>query len=103
MTTTTPLQALFLMNDELVHRQAELFARRIYASVPEADEQIRLAWRMLFSREPSEEEVTAAKSFLEDARSLLAADRFGQEQTEREAWNAMVRSWFRLNEFVYVD
>ena len=103
MTTTTPLQALFLMNDELVHRQAELFARRICEAVPETVERIRLARQMLFSREASEEEITAAKSFLEDARSLLAADGLGPEQAESEAWNAVVRSWFRLNEFVYVE
>ena len=103
MTTTTPLQALFLMNDELVHRQAALFARRICEVVPRTDERIRLAWQMLFSREPEADEVTAAKIFLADAQSLLNAEGLAPEQSEREAWNAVVRSWFRLNEFVYVD
>jgi hypothetical protein len=103
-TTTTPLQALFLMNDELVHRQAELFARRVCETVPQTDDRIRLAWQMLFSREPSEEEAMAAKSFLEDAKSLLAAEGVvAPEQTEPDAWNAVVRTWFRLNEFVYVE
>ncbi len=97
LTTTTPLQALFLMNDELVHRQAESLAARLCREVPDSQKRIQHAWLMLFARAPEPDEVQAAKQFLDDARSLVS-----DADAEQQAWTALVRSWFRLNEFVYI-
>jgi hypothetical protein len=97
LTTTTPLQALFLMNDELVHRQAESLAARLRREVPDTQKRIQRAWLMLFAREPEPDEAQAAKQFLDDARSLVS-----DADTEQQTWSALVRSWYRLNEFVYI-
>ena len=53
-TTTTPLQALALMNDPFVLRQAERMANRVKHSAGESVEaRIRLAYRLAFGRLPS--------------------------------------------------
>lgn len=97
LTTTTPLQALFLMNDELVHRQAESLAARLCREVPDSQKRIQHAWLMLFARAPEPDEVQAAKQFLNDARSLVS-----DADTEQQTWSTLVRSLYRLNEFVYI-
>ena len=45
--TTVPTQALTLMNDDFVLKQAELFANRVEEAAPgDRSEQIDLAYRM---------------------------------------------------------
>ena len=71
--TTTTLQALALMNDSFVMRQAEKFAARVAAAVGEEPAaQIRFAWRIALGRVPSDDELAAgvalvAKQGLESA------------------------------------
>ncbi len=54
--TTTPLQALALMNDSFVQRQAAHFAERVRRTTPESDAQIARAYRLAFGREPTADE-----------------------------------------------
>jgi len=52
--TTTPIQALALMNDSFVQRQAKFFAERLRGDVgSNLRNQIRLAYRLAFGRSPS--------------------------------------------------
>lgn len=97
-TTTTPLQALFLMNDELVHRQARQLASRLRVATPDSKERLRLAWQMLFARVPDAEELQVAEEFLQDAQAQTIGG-----DPKQEAWSSLVRSWFRMNEFVYIE
>ncbi|MBL9189796.1 MAG: PSD1 domain-containing protein [Opitutaceae bacterium] len=96
-TSTTPLQALFLLNDPLVHDQAGRVAARLAGETPTERSRIERAYELLFARPPSAEERAAAERFLADARAKLAAP------DENEIWRAYIRVLFRLNEFVYLD
>ena len=59
--TTTPLQALGLMNNSFVLRQARLFAERIQKeSGAGADAQVAYAYRYAFGRPPTEQEAAQA-------------------------------------------
>jgi hypothetical protein len=58
--TTTPLQALALMNDSFVQRQAARFAERVRKTGGEDPAaQVTLAYRLAFGRRPTAEERTA--------------------------------------------
>jgi hypothetical protein len=58
--TTTPLQALALMNDSFVQRQARRFAERVKKRAgDDADAEVTLAYRLAFGRPPTSEERTA--------------------------------------------
>jgi hypothetical protein len=58
--TTTPLQALALMNDSFVQRQAQRFAERVQRTAGEdRDAQVTLAYRLAFGRPPTAAERTA--------------------------------------------
>ncbi len=102
-TSTTPLQALFLLNDPLVHEQAAKFADRLRTSLPAEPDRFHAAWLELFARPPGPEEVESAQAFLSGLRSKLAATGQPPEAVESEAWHALIRALLRLNEFVYLD
>jgi hypothetical protein len=57
-TTTTPLQALALMNNSFVQRQARHFAGRVRREAGTAlEEQVRRAFRLALGRGPSADEL----------------------------------------------
>jgi mono/diheme cytochrome c family protein len=90
--STTPLQALFLMNDPLVHRQAEGLATRLLRERSDDSRRLDLAFRLLFSRLPEPEERAACLTH-------LAAGPAG----EAAAWSSLARALFLSSEFLYVD
>jgi hypothetical protein len=56
--TTTPLQALSLMNNTFVQRQARFFAERVKTEAgADIATQVKLAHRLAFGREPRREEL----------------------------------------------
>ena len=95
MASTTPLQALFLLNDPFVHEQSRLVAERVLNHSPDFKTRINFAYELCFARLPAADEVDAARDFLARADKLLSV--------EQDAWQAYVRTLFRLNEFVYLD
>jgi cytochrome c551/c552 len=85
--TTTPLQALSLLNNTLVRKLAERLARRLEDDVgSEPDRQIRQAYRLLYAREVTEDELALNRAFL--AKHGLAA---------------ACRAWVNASEFLFVD
>ncbi len=84
--TTVPTQALTLMNDEFVLKQAELFAKRLEEAAPnDRAKQIALAYNIALSRPPQAEEQSLAMDFL---REHALAD--------------FTQVLLNLNEFLYV-
>ena len=95
--TTTPTQALLMINskDSLVH--AAEFARRVKAEAgSERDAQIGVAYRLAFGREPSEAERAAAIEFLNQQAARNAAS---ASSTLTDFCQVLLNS----NEFLYVD
>ena len=81
--TTTPLQALALMNNAFAMRMSERFASRVKAESGDAiARQIRLAFQIIYSREPAYDELDATEQFVEDhglaslCRVLLNSNEF---------------------------
>lgn len=88
--TTTPLQALMLLNDPLILRQAGLFAERIKRECgDDRHKQIDRAYRLAFARPPTQKEALLNETFLSDKSRPNALQDFCQ-------------AIFNLNEFVYV-
>lgn len=102
-TSTTPLQALYLLNDPFVHEQSRLVADRVCDHSSNDAERIAFAEELLFARPASPEEIAASREFLGRAQELLREQGLPSHQIERESWRAYLRSLFRLNEFVYLD
>ncbi len=101
--STTPLQALFLLNDAFVHEQSKAFASRVLAAAPDGEARICFAYQAAFARPADADEIDRAQQFLAATRETLQAAGTTSERLETESWQAFARVLFRLNEFVYVD
>ncbi len=62
--SVVPAQALFVMNNELVHLQAQRWAARIAAQQAKPRAQVQQMYLEAFSRPPSSSEISAALDFL---------------------------------------
>ena len=102
-TSTTPLQALYLLNDKFVHEQARRVVERITAQAADESRRISHGYELLLARPPVDKERAAAQAFLARAAAQLRDERMTSDQVNAEAWAAYVRVLFRLNEFVYLD
>lgn len=80
--STTPLQALNLLNSHFVMQQADHLAKRLQAVSDQPSQQVQQAWRLCFQRPPSEQEIAESNRFIEShglqqfARALLNANEF---------------------------
>jgi hypothetical protein len=102
-TSTTPLQALYLLNDPFVHEQSKGFAAKLLATAGDDSARLNRAYLMAFGKPPAPEEVAASEAFLKSVRAELQTAGIPADQIEQQAWQAMTRTLFRLNEFVYID
>jgi hypothetical protein len=128
-TSTTPLQALFLMNDPWVHEQAKRFAARLLSEQPanerrglpppsehetartaginpaarkaQDEHRIERLYLLAYARPPSAEEKSLALEFLEKVQEKFATE--PPEQRTQKAWESLVRVVWMSNEFVYVE
>ena len=84
--TVTPLQALSLLNNSFSLRMADRFADRLTATSRSLDDQITIAFSLLYSRRPDEKEVTLSVDFI-----------------TRRGLPAFCRALWNSSEFLFVD
>lgn len=93
--TNVPAQALYLLNNDFVIRQAEAFAQRLAKQAPDSPERrVELAYGLAFGRRPSATEVASAKAFLARERSLGTSDAL--------AWRTFCQAIFASAEFRFL-
>ena len=101
--TTTPVQALYLMNDPFVHKQADNFAVRVGMAYETLPQRIDFAYRLALGRAASAEEVRVGTAYLRQIRLDLKATNLPMEQHTRAALASLLRVLLCSNEFLYVD
>ena len=90
--TTTTLQALYLMNSEFVHRQASTIVERWSGSSADRDGFLHRATSTIYGRPPSPGEAERAVSYFAEAT--------GSEEAKR---SGLIRAMLASNEFLFVD
>ena len=107
--TTVPTQALYLMNNEFVHEQAEGLAKRAFASnvdptlpggIPAP---IETAYLISLGRPATDDERAEASHFLAAYREALAETDLPEDARELAAWAGVARTLLTCNEFLFVD
>jgi hypothetical protein len=115
--TTTPPQALFVLNSELILNHARAMAGRILNEVgTDHYALITRAYRLAFGRDPSGADIDRSKRFLSDQASLIRQrtidskelalpDPMPQEldNAEGAALTDFCHALLNANEFIYVD
>jgi hypothetical protein len=101
-TTTVPTQALTLLNNEFVLTQARHFAKRVLEQAgPEQDAQVRAAYQIALSRDPSAREIEMNVEFLNEHYGL---DRGRpSDDPALDALTDLCDVILNLNEFVYIN
>lgn len=103
-TTTVPSQALFFLNDPLVHRQAEGLARWARACETTESAQIEWIFRRIFRRSPQAAEAAEAVAFLAQYRKVLESPSSASStDVPSMALSAWIRVLLGSNEFLTVD
>ncbi|MEO1527775.1 MAG: PSD1 and planctomycete cytochrome C domain-containing protein [Planctomycetota bacterium] len=71
--TSSPIQALYLLNSDWMHRQSVAFSKRVQDAPP--NQRIHRAYQLAFAREPRPQEIQAAVTFMEDVSGTsMSAD-----------------------------
>jgi mono/diheme cytochrome c family protein len=102
-TSTVPLQALFLLNNELIHKESVGFAQSLIQQERDPVARLRLAFLRAFARSPADAEQARSLAFLEHYEQALMAEGCAADQRELESWSGLARTMMRSNEFFYVD
>ncbi len=107
--STVAPQALLMMNNELVVREAEKFAVRVQSETGgDVSAQVQRAWALAFGLVPSSEQLAAATAFLADQTQQIAA-RIPADQVAKEppaaqqALASLCQALLSANAFLYVD
>ncbi len=80
--STTPLQALNLLNSRFVIQQAEILAARLQEECSSDADRIQRVWQLCFQREPTDVELDESRQFLAQeglvqfARAMLNTNEF---------------------------
>ena len=91
--TTTPLQQLYILNGDLIGRQAGILVARIQREFPEnTAAQIARAYALLFQRPPTPRERELAEKFLRETAGEPAA-----------AWQQYAEVLLASNELLFAD
>ncbi|MEX2120751.1 MAG: PSD1 and planctomycete cytochrome C domain-containing protein [Pirellulales bacterium] len=100
---TVPLQALYMMNNPFVTRQAEGFARRLLAESADAAGRIDLACQTAWGRPARPAEIERGLQYIDQYAAELARQGTAADQIEPAAWTSYARILLTSNEFVYLD
>ena len=95
-TSTTPLQALFAMNDLFVHERATRLAAQLTALAPDEPKRLELAFLTLYARPPQPEETAMFTDYLAQLREK-------KQLPPEQAWASLARVLLSANEFLYLD
>jgi hypothetical protein len=101
--STTPLQALFLMNDPFAHEEADRFAVRVAMAFADESRRIDFAYRLSLGRPATSDEMRMAIDFLRQCQADLRETQVPADQQPRAALASFCRVLLSSNEFMFVD
>ena len=113
MTTTVPLQQLFVLNSEFMVQQARAFAARLTANPAESDaDRIRRAFLLAYSRLPNDRELLLGLTYLQrqpsaSANTAAPTPPGGKAPPAKtntlSRWEQYAQVLLSANEFMYID
>lgn len=101
--STTPIQALFLLNNELAHVEAEKLAERLEKEAESHGAQVDRAYRLVLGRPAEAYELEIANEYLEQMGVELEQSGISADQQPKQALASFVRVLVSSNEFLFVD
>ena len=99
--SNSPAQSLMLLNNEFVHEQAGLWAKRLLQDDDLADngQRIHRAYSLAFARGPEPWEMEAALAFVEDQQQAHG----GAPESVERAWADLAHTLFNVKSFIFIN
>jgi len=101
--STTPTQALALLNSSFVSTQAGHFARRLLRERPTDPARIDRAYELAFARLPTPAEQGGGLEFLREQAARYRLPGVSEEDALLKAYVDFCQALLSANEFVYLD
>ena len=110
--TNVPAQALLMLNSPFVWNQAKSIAGKLLTadSIKTDEDRIRYVFQLLFTRNPTQSEISAAQSFLINVESALEEEdaenaelKKGMTDKTTHIWAIYCQSLLASSEFRFVD
>lgn len=103
--TTTPQQALFMMNSPFMIEQAQHLAKRQeMRDLPDDTARVRFVYRKVLGRTPAAEEIALALRFLQSTSQIRQVSLTQQTPPASEkAWVQFIQALMMSNEFIFID
>ena len=96
--STVPSQALMMMNNEFIGREAEAWAKRLTEERTARRQRIDVMFQTAFGRPPDEGEVHDAEAFLDGQKAEYTS--FGED--DPRIWADLAHVLFNSTEFIFV-
>lgn len=97
--TTTPTQALLMLNSPFMQQQAQAFATRLLKEAPTGDARIDLAFRLAFGRNATAQQQEQVRAFLVEQARRVPTNTSAQAAALTELCLVLLNA----NEFLYLD
>ena len=101
--TTTSLQALWLMNSKFLHEESDAIAERLRSAAPGMDARVDWAHQRIFSRPAAPADVKKAGESLTRLAAQHRAAGCEAALCEQRSWAGYVRAMLSANSFLFVD
>lgn len=104
--SSTPLQALTLMNDEFVVESAAQLAQRAAKIAGEgapSAKKIDALYSVALLRKPTESEMLTCEEHLKKQQELYTRANLGPAEAEEKAFDTLSQALLSSNEFLYID
>jgi mono/diheme cytochrome c family protein len=95
MTTTVPLQQLFVLNSEFMTNLAKDLARQAQEHSPDESERITELYERLYNRPPTSAELQIGRNFVTSTEPT--------PDTQLSRWERYAQALLAANEFMYLD
>ncbi|MCA9039452.1 MAG: PSD1 domain-containing protein [Planctomycetaceae bacterium] len=96
--STTPLQSLALMNSDFIRARSVELAKEVLER-PAVESQIDFAFKRVYSREPSADEIELFRQFLDQQQALYTES----ESPLLQAWTDCCQMLLASSEFLYIQ
>jgi hypothetical protein len=95
MTTTVPLQQLFVLNSEFMTNRAKEISRQVQAASTDESERITRVYELLYNRPPTSAELQLGRNFVTNEAPT--------PDTQLSRWERYAQALLAANEFMYLD
>ena len=104
--STVAPQSLQMLNSQFITQQSRHFADRLIRLSDSTEDQIRAAWRLVYSKEITDEQIGEAIDFMVVSQKTLAADyqdKGIKDDAQRDTLALFCQALISSNQFIYIE